>query len=1167
MSVKIRLSHVRILLAGSLYFVASVFGQTDNTQISGFVRDSSGGAIVGVKVTARNEERGFERFAATNEQGYYVITNLPPGKYSLSASVAGFKKFQANNKKLDPNLAAVEDLVLQVGSLNETISVNAPVSGVQSETATLGKLVEGKQLQLLQLNGRNPLFLAMLKPGVSGANLSGFSFGLTAGSLNINGSRVQDNLLTFDGAIAIRTRSNSTTIGVADVDSVQEVQILTANYNAEFGRGSGGQIRIVTKSGSRDFHGNFYEYGRNNIFDANTWSRNKSYTGLDRPCSDPKWKKEPQCSPESYRYNQFGFNLGGPIVLPASSFNQNRSKLFWFYGMEWVRYRRDLTNIQTVPSLKMRNGDFSELLEPSNRFFGKVKIINDPRTKQPFAGNIIPADRLSSNGIAILRAFPEPAPGYTGPGSANLFEVGSNWTNQRKDSFSIDYYPNPRHAIRWRAQLYHYTDYNPFRGGTNRVPGGADRPNQTTSLSWVWTLSPSLINEFLATGSRDQSYVYVDTSQGYFDRTKYGINYPYIYPDRKEIPNRIPTVDISNFVVMDGGPYPSSSKGPIYVVSDQLTKIWRNHTFKSGFSFEKTGENDFDQINITGIPGGTNNQNGRFEFRDVQSGLSTGLAVANAAMGLFNSYAEIGVRSYTPYRGLMFEWFLQDSWKVSSKWRAEYGIRHTIIQPYYSLWRNMVVFDPSSYDPRIAVEQDPKTGFITAGDLKSQYNGLTIPGDGWSDGAHGRIPISDTGQYDFMFRGFPKQYSQIHLGDFQPRVGLAYSVTSKTVIRSGVGRFMTRLGVSDSVFLGGNPPLQPMASISSGMADYPGGGGNRAYALPITTQDPVFRNPESWVWNVTAERQLTSNTSLEVSYVGRRGLRGQRERNINQLPEGTLTNPANKGINPDYLRPFKGFSYIRMTTNDANSRYNGLEVGLTRRFSKGLSYGMSYTYSKTSDNGSAQRDLIPDAYNADNLWGAANYDRRHVMVANLIWELPFWRSSRALKSKVLGGWTASFTSQWQTGNPFSVYTSDDFAGVGPGSGAQFWVVNTDPANLVLSRGDRKFSENNSDNNYWFKIKTPDGKDAFARPATGAFNKSMNVRDILYNPGAQYHNMGLFKDFHIREQHIVQLRFEAFNWPNHPNWGGPSIVPTSANFGKVQSKSDQRGLQFALRYSF
>ncbi|MEK7404675.1 MAG: carboxypeptidase regulatory-like domain-containing protein [Acidobacteriota bacterium] len=1121
------------------------FPQSDNAQISGFVRDSSNAVVPGASVILQNDNTGFQRRTATNETGYYVISSVPPGYYTVAVEAVGFKRFQQVRTKLDPDIATTVNAELEVGALTEVVDVVASVAAVRSDTASLGRLVESRQIQLMQLNGRNPVFLALLKPGVRGGSLAAFSFTPTTGSFNINGSRPHDNLLVFDGAPAERTRGNLGSVGVADVDTVQEVQILTANYNAEYGRSGGGQVRIVSKSGTREFHGDFYEFFRNSALDANTWARN-------RTVGNPGISGQP----EAFRFNQFGYALGGPVFIPKS-WNENRSKLFFLWGQEWIRHRREGTTIITVPSLAMRSGDFGELLNPSNPFFGRARVINDPATATPLPGNIIPAPLRSPNGLAFLKAYPEPVPGFR-QGTNNYIQSRPALVDNRKDNVSLDLNLE-RHQFRFRHQNYAFIQPDAFRGGTDRAPTITRRPAKTASVNYVFTVTPTLINELLVTGSNARVYSDVDTSEGLYQRSRYGINYPYLFPERKEIPDKIPTIDIANFVTVDGGPYPSKSTGPIYMVSNHLTKVWSNHTIKAGFLWEKSGQNDFDQINTQGVPGGTNNQNGRFVFTDVRTGApNSGLAVANAAMGLFTSYAEIGVRSFTPYRSNMYEWFVQDSWKVTPRLRLELGLRHSIMQPFFSLWRNMVAFDPRFYDAGKAVAQDPRTGYVISGD---QYNGLVIPGSGWPDAARGRIPIADSGEFDRLFKGLPKGYSQTHMRDFQPRVGIAYGLNPKTVVRAGFGRFFSRLGVGDSVFLGGNPPLQPMISISNGLADNPAAGRPSSFPFNVGTRDPVYGNPNSWTWNATVERELPFDTTVEISYVGKHSLSAARERNINQLLPGTVQ--ANPGVNPDVLRPFKGFGPIRMTTNEAQSWYKGFQVGVTRRFTKGLSYGIAYTLSSTEDDASGPRDLLPNAYDGRNFWGPASYDTRHVLVVNFIYELPLFRDRSALTGKLLGGWQVTGVSQFQTGSPVTASTSDDFAGVGVGSGAQIWNISGSPA---APRGERKFSESASDSNFYFRTRNADGSAIFAAPAAGAFT-TQNNRNILRDPGWQNWNLGLFKSFYLAEKQQLQFRFEGFNWPNHPNWGGVNANPRSGTFGKVTGKSSERVLQLSLRYSF
>src|SRR5262245_10981400 len=354
-----------LLAALSLAMSITSFAQSDNTQISGFVKDQAGGVISGAKVTLKSDSRAFERSATTNAEGYFVITQMPPGVYTVKVEASGFKQYQETGRKLDPNLPASMDVSLQPGQLTETVTVTASVAQVQSESATVGRLVETKQVEYLQLNGRNPLFLSQIRPGVQGGALGGNSFGLTTGGLNINGGRTQDYLLTFDGAVGVRTRSNGTAIGVPDVEATQEVQVLSANYNAEYGRASGGQIRIVTRSGGKDFHGAVYEYLRNAAFNANEWRRNRN-TPANAPCSDPAFEKASHCRPAPFRFNQFGYTMSGPVILPGLDFNKERSKLFWLWGQEWVRRRAADSTTQRVATLKMRQGDFSELADPNN---------------------------------------------------------------------------------------------------------------------------------------------------------------------------------------------------------------------------------------------------------------------------------------------------------------------------------------------------------------------------------------------------------------------------------------------------------------------------------------------------------------------------------------------------------------------------------------------------------------------------------------------------------------------------------------------------------------------------------------------------------------------------------------------------------------------------------
>ena len=716
------------------------FGQTDLGSIVGFVKDPSGATIPRAQVTVHNET-GLERKATTTDAGFFTITNIPPGLYSIVIESPGFKKYESVNNKLDTSAILSVDAVLTVGAATETVEVTASAAVLQTDSASVQDLITRQQIDALELNGRNPVFMANLVPGTRGGNLSGLSFNFSQGPSNINGARTQDSLITYDGAPAVRTRSNGTSLGAADVDSTQEIQILTAAYAPEFGRSSGGQIRILTRSGGQQFHGAAYDYVRNDAFNANTWARNHTPgQGFTAPIN----------------YNQFGYNVGGPLYIPGK-FNTEKNKIFWYWGQEWVRYRfTDISNL-TVPTLLMRQGDFSELLNPSNVFYGKAVQIKDPVTGNPIPGNLIPKNMLSPNGLGILKAYPAPNLGGFINGNTNWSLALNHPQHQRKDTLSVDMNPTDTQRIQFRRNNYAFDEYQPLDGGTNETPKFFNRPNQTNSLSHIWTISPTKVNEFLATVSLDDVYIPVDQAH-FLDRTTVGLNYPYIFPAGKLIPTRIPTVNLTSFSGLSGGPYPSHSSGPIYDLSDTFTWVKGSHTLKFGFLWEREGENDNDEINVSACPTCTNNQNGQFGFSDTRSGLPTsGAAVANVALGLFDTYSELGQRAYTPFRGTMWEGFAGDSWKVNQKLHIDYGVRYTVIVPYSAQWRNESVFDPKFYDPAKAVTvigTGPNKGTIVpgSGDI---YNGLVIPGTGFPSSAKGRFPEATNPAYTYLFRGAP----------------------------------------------------------------------------------------------------------------------------------------------------------------------------------------------------------------------------------------------------------------------------------------------------------------------------------------------------------------------------------------------------------------------------
>lgn len=1127
-------SFLGIFLITALFLSSvNLLAQFNRGQISGFIKDPSGLFVPGVSVTVTNEATNISSTVTTENNGYYIFPNLDVSYYTISVELTGFKKYVKEKIKLDANAKVALDVTLEIGQQTETVTVTAAAAELQKDSAALGRIVEAKQIENMVVYGRNPQNLVRMKAGVRGGGTNDGNSN-TDGGFNIAGSRGDENVVIQDGAILTRTRSAGQIAGPLNIDSIAEVQVLTSNYNAEYGRTSGGQIRYVSKSGTSEFHGGLFYSVRNTKLDANTWARNRSSLASENK------------NPSPLRYNQFGFDIGGPISW--SGFNTNKDKLFFYYAQEWIRRRNDDTRNWTVPSLAMRQGNFSELLDASNRFTGKVTIINDPLTGQPFAGNIIPANRLSKNGTGLLKSYPEPIAGYAGTGSQNYFEAVSAMRNYAKELLKVDYNPNSQHRISFRGSLYQW-----FELGRTET---ADRPNRSATVSWTWMVRNNLINE--ASFSPTVDVVKIDISPDnltrWQKRSVYGIDYPYLFPGTKVRDDKIPTLNIDKLTTNDGSRLPLASAGPIYVLNDSMTWIKGTHTFKWGVSIERSGENDYDQINVsTTIPGATNNANGAFEFRDNLSG-GTGLGIANAALGLFNNYGEVGLRAYTPWVATAFDLFWQDTWKVRPNFTMEYGVRYVYWPPWKSAWGNIAEFYPAYYSTANRATVNRGSGYIESGD---QYNGIVLPGNSWPQAAKDRFAYAQGNTYDRLFHGLPDGFAETKKNVFEPRLGLAYSPNDKTVVRLGAGMFHNRVLLNDSTLLGGNAPIQPMSGVSAGQADAPGGSVQRQWPFLITANPYNWNHPTSWAWNLTVQRQLPWGLTLETGYVGRRSYYLPRERNLNQLQTGTLQKAENKGANTDFLRPYHGLGIIRASEHTGMSWYNGWQSELNRRFRNGLSFGIAYTWSRTTNNSDGKRTLNSNTYDDSNMWGVANFHRKHMFIGNAVYEIPFLKGCENYwYGKAFGGWQISSIFEVQSGSlvnggeqAFGAgWRSWDQAGVGTGSGQQ-------PYNLV---GDWKvsspsFSEGvGKDTNYWFNPA------AFAAPTAGTYG---NVgRNIITGPNTWNVDVSLQKMFRFWESKSFAMRADFYNFPNHPNWSNPEGNPSSGSFGRVTSKGGNRVIQ-------
>ena len=1150
--------------------------QNDVGTIVGFVTDQSGAIVPGANVTITNEGTGEKRHVATDAQGHYSVPNLPPAIYTMTAEAGGFQTFSSLHNRLASNNTVEINAKLTVGQATQTVTVTDTADVLETQSAAIQSEVTGTQIQKEELNGRNPIYMAQMLPGViSTATMGDFNFAFNSGdTFEVNGARQNDTKYTIDGAMASRTRGDSQIIAGANVDSVQEMQVLTGDYSAEYGSASGAQVRIITKSGTRDFHGALYEYVRNADMNANTWSLNHAH--------------QPR---QQFTYNNFGFAVGGPVWAPkVPALDKLRDHFFFFVNEDWIIFHQSLQQLMAVPTALMRQGNFSELLSSStavNPWYKAGTVVIDPATgKQADYGgqlNVLPPGELSANGIGIMNSYPAPnLTSYTG--TDNWSGYASQPQNQRKGQVNGDLIFG-NHHIEFRRSDNSYTETAPYNQSNPDVPLAWSRPNQDNSLGWVWTISPTIINEAHTSVSIDDVYINVYPSGIGYNRSNFGINFPYIIPGSKASENKIPTANLNDaFSNIAGGPYPSHSSGIIYQDSDSLTKVWKNHTLKGGFFLTYWGENDNDQINVSTVPGGASNQNGTFGFSDNHNGLSggTGVSLANLALGLADSYTEIGTKAFTEWRGWVFEYFGQDSWQVTPKLNLSYGLRITSTIPEHAVWGNADYFDPASYSLADAPVVSPSTGNVTLGSGNA-YDGMVIPGLSSFPSAavqHGVAAATASNNEcagnpctGLFAPSLPKQYIA-STTQTQPRVGIAYQVYPNLVVRAGAGSFVSTKGLLDNVFPGGNSPFQPTETVystgSTDLVDNPGVSITPGIepALTITSLNRHLVPPTRWNWNFTVEQSIPQAQSVfQIAYVGAHGYHNWNVLDINQAQAGALqANPTVKNVSA--LRPYLGFTSIQQEQSGVNSTYNALQASWTSHFRGGSSLGVSYTFSKSMDGGSNYRDIVPDTYNMSNLWGPSEYDIRHAFVINYLYALPFFINQHNLAGETLGGWQLSGNVQAQTGEPCGVGLNTDYAGVqevgsfGCGSEGEFWVKNGNPS---LPHGFAGYGSGA----HWFTTTNAAGTAVFTAPAAGTFNLQRGVRDSIYQPGLQNWNIALIKTFPITEGSAFEFRAEAYNFINHPYLSGPNFTPTSSLFGEVTNKgtSNPRTLQVGARIHF
>ena len=1109
-----------LIFAASLFILTStiVFAQETTGSIAGTVKDSSGATIPTAKVTVTNVQANTSRDLGTTADGNFFADPLQPGTYRVTIEAPGFKKSIKTDIVLFANQkVSLGDISLEVGTQGETVSVEASAVQLQTEDAMRSGVITGSQTVNLALNGRNYLDLVKTVPGIN-SDFDGEVAGPGGiGSIYANGQRGNQNNSTLDGVGNMDTGSNGTQHTSLNIDAVAELSVVTNAESAEFGRSVGASINVVVKSGTSGFHGTGYWFHRNDSLNANSFFNNAN--GEAR---------------QLYRYNYQGFNIGGPIYIPGH-FNRQKNKLFFFFAQEWQDQLEPLgrQNV-TVPTALQRMGNFQGTQNGS----GVPVTIIDPTTHMPFLNNIIPASRIDPNGTKILDFYPlpnintDPSYNYTSQDSASY--------PRRQQVYRVDWNISDKWKFFARAIQDHdiqdlpYGQWNaqyniPFTDIAFGQPGYSTVANLTTIID------PTMTNEVVF-GLSHNFLSEVPTSDA-FALSKLGTTFPLPYPKASPIdliPNFTYSAGITNppYTSFEGTPF--MNYNTTIEIHDNVSKVISNHRMKAGVYWQYSAKDQTSTSPASGaIDFGTNPNNPG----------DTGYPFANVLLGNFNTFAQSNTVLNGQYRYNNVEFYGLDSWKITPKLTVEYGMRFYWIQPQYDQALQTSTFNPGLFTSSGVAQLYGQNAAglavnpLTGATAPSAFIGAIVPGTGTNINGVYTNGIARAGQ------NYPAGLINNRGLQYAPRLGIAYNVLPKTVIRIGGGVFYDRFQGNPVFQMLTNPPLLNTPTIYYGNIETAAATPGLSFPASLSGFSKQGQIPTTYNYNISVQHELPYGILLDVGYVGSVSNHLLYSININGNPFGSANLPQNQingqAINQNLYRPYPGYADIQQFSFGANSNYNSLQVSANRRLARNFQIGMAYTWSKAMGVASGDGDeLNPINYKLAN-YSVLGFDRTHVAVINYIYNLPkVGRNGNIFDNKlghvVLNNWVISGITTFETGEPFT-----------PG-----YNTAANGANLNLSTtGTPSFAPrlvidgNPYGSGGIYNYLNPA---AFhpAQPGSMGFESGENS---LRNPGFQNWDLSVFKNIPLpREGMSFELRLESFNVFNHAEFNSVNGSVTFAN---------------------
>lgn len=1142
-----------LLVVFALLSVRSAYPQAASGTITGTVFDPSGAVVPKANVLITNVERGVDYRSQSTNSGLYEARFLPPGAYSATAEAQGFKKAVKTGLVLVVGQTMRVDFNLEVGAIAQEVQVQGDVTQLlKPETSEVGQIINLRQVVDLPLNGRNFRDLIPLNAGVGTGQQHASNTGY-----NFNGSRSDMNMFMIEGVDNVDMNSNL--MLSPSIDAIEEFQIQTGNFSAEYGRSSGGVVQVQLRSGSNKIHGTLFEFLRNDKMDANGFFQNMVPCATTECEIERQEGKKPPAPKEALKRNQFGFSLGGPI---------KKNKLFFFGDYQGSRQRRGRSGMLTVPTAKERIGDFTETLANGvpiykNALWGSVYPGCDMAHFTRATCQVIPTtgpDSIDPPAAAVAAMYPLPnMPGVFVEGTGtynNYFASGSSADDGDNFDVKMDYRLREQDSFSFRYSYGNGKSFSPaaFGGGTvgpcincgvvmNLLAGSSGGRTQNMGLTYIHTFSPTTVNEFRAGLNRSSSFFH-SNDNGAKLADQVGIANVNVNDQTSGLPwfYMVPAPDW-----IGTSPFEPYRNGyTVYQFTDNLSHFAGKHRIKAGFDLRRRLNN------------GVGNFFGKGDYIFIP--LFTGNAFGDFMTGRGTVIGQDFTPGTTGLRGMDYGFYVQDDIKVTPRLTLNLGLRYELFP-----------------------------GFVEVHDRLSNLN----TGDGGS--VMGFAELAG-------LNGAPRQFIPTDKNNFAPRFGFAWTpfANGKTVIRGGYGISYFNSGNFIS-YSGLNPPYTGAFSVPFNICGDYETCGSRFYdaqyflsdGLPIQLRptpetfdtqhpngswrmnSPDQRSPYSQYFSLGIQRALPWDLMLDISYVGSRGVKLPGENQGDPILPGDPNTANSRHI---YQATIPNVSDITLYANQFNSNYHSLQVKAVKRFSHGLQFLGTYTYGKSIDDKSGSAvtgggDSNPDAkpqdpFNIASERARSSFDQTHRFILAYNYDLPVGRGRKfgsnwhPVVNAFLGGWQANGIFTLATGLPFSVFAAMSGAGCG--------CTSNDMRADRLANGNLPKSQRNIRG--WFD------KTAFAEPPSTIMSGSQVVspgrwgnsaRNIIYGPGFANVDFSLFKKFSIKEKAELQFRGEFFNIANNVNY----YYPTSKNNatwntgGLITQAHDPRIIQLALKLVF